>query len=638
MSKILTGVAIVAGVVAVVATGGAALAGAGAFLGMTASTLTAVSAIAGAVSAAASIAARATAKPPPVRGSLSQITIGRNMPMLCALGRTYSGGSMVHDVAYGPTLKKVPNPYRSMIFVWSIGLVTLEAVQADFQAIDSYYNGWLTVSTQAGAKPEATALSGPYGAIPDWGSDYRLSGMAAGIVTAKFDRDGKRFASGLPQFGAICKELPVYDCRQDDTYSGGSGNARAADEDTWVTGAATYNPSCHAASYALGRTENGKKVFGCGFDPDSIDWPAWTGFANVCDANGWQVNGLIWEPGSRWNNLRRICAAGGGVPLWVGGKLTVNYVSPKVAIDTIEASDIVEGTIRIPAMLRAKDRLNGIVPRYISEDHKWEMVQSDLVSIAEYVTADGEEREEEVGFELVSDKNQGAQLGAYQLVDQRELAPILLPLGPRFLRYSPGNTFSVGATLAADTGLPEGMLLTMVGRAIDPVSATVNGTFESETPEKHPFALGQTGSAPPIPTLFDPEAADIAAARTKQPAGYEEGLIKGSFTSGLTITATDTTATVSAHQRVYSNMVKDIDEFTITGLTAETAYSLYYDDPDLEGGDVTIVATTGSDSFNTPANPDRHRVGTVTTDVNGGGGTSGGGSTPPDWNGGGSIP
>jgi hypothetical protein len=313
MSSVFKPIAVVAGLVAAVAsipvTGGASIAGYAAL-----------------ISAGASIAASLTQKKPPVLGGTTDITIGSNMQTPYVMGRTYPRAALIHDVGYGPTTNDVPNPYRSFVFILSGGgpIEEIEAVQGDFSTIPfsgaaatGYYSGFLWKSTQLGAAPEAAALSGPHGAIPGWGSAYKLSGYPAMLLTLKHDRKGKVWSAGVPQWGAVVRGVLVYDQRQDDTYDGGSGDCRALEEDTYVGGEAAENPSCQGVTYALGRYQNGKKVFGCGFAVDAIDWPAWTEFANVCEANEWKIGGTIFEPGSRWGQagvrrrpaLRRLPAA-----------------------------------------------------------------------------------------------------------------------------------------------------------------------------------------------------------------------------------------------------------------------------------------------------------------------------------------
>lgn len=509
--KVLKVAGIVAGVVALAATGaGLALGAAAGIAGV--GSFASIATAASAVAALSQAGAQALQKKPPAQGSLSETLIGTNLPIPYVIGTTYTGGNLIHDVGYGGTLDGVPNPYRAMVYLWSLGPVQEVVPQVDFGAVGSYYSGFLSSTSQLGLTPEASALAGPYGAIPDWGSTYKLSGHAATLWSLKFDKKGKVFASGVPPLGALVTGPKAYDPRQDSTYPGGDGPCRPRDEDTYMGGEVPDNPGCAAVTYALGRYQNDKHVFGPGFEFDEIDWPAWIGFMNVCDENGWKADGTIYEgPGiSKWDNLKRICAAGGGEPVPAGGILSVIYNAPKVALDTISRDDLADGEINIPGSRPWRQRINTIVPRYRSADHRWEYVQSDAVAVGDYVTLDGEEKVTERQYDLVQDKDQAARLAAYELVNARELDPIMIPVKPRLMRYRIGDALEIGADLDDDTGLG-GRVVVITGREPDPLTGKVVLTVRTEDGDKHDFALGRTGTAPAVPNIPTGEDLDDLA-------------------------------------------------------------------------------------------------------------------------------
>jgi hypothetical protein len=494
------------------------------------------------IATVASVGSAILAKPPPAKGSVNQIQIGANMPSPYAMGRTYIGGNMVHEAGYGGSA----NPYKSFVLVWSVGgpIHSIESFQADFSPITfsggnavGYYQNFLYLSTSLGARPQATALAGPFGAIPGWGAASKMSGKTHGMITQKFDKKGKRFASGQPQYGVVGKWVLAYDPRKDSTYPGGSGTHRFDDEATWEW---TENPGLHAITYARGRYENGKKVFGCGYSKEGIDIPAFVAFANICDLNEWVAGGVIHEPGSRKDNLKYILEAGGAEPVF-GPKLSVRYQSPKLAADTIQADDLADGDYIIPAMLSWRDRVNSIVPKYRSPDHKWEYVQSDAITIAEYVTEDGEEKPVERQWSLVQDKDQVAQLASYALLDRREITGITLSLKPRFSAFKPGQILECGASLA-ELGLA-GLQLEILKKAVDPATAIVTLTLQTYTAGKHAFALGKTGTAPPTPAIVTAEQLDtiIAANRSGAPleVATEAALLTLEVEPGRTVIRTD---------------------------------------------------------------------------------------------------
>ena len=497
MSKVLRIVAVIAGVVAIVATGGAALAGAGTFLGASAGTLTTIAGIAGVVGAAASLGAQLLAKPPgpqSARGSVTQTILDQNALQPYVMGEGLVGGAVRHDVAYGATLSDVPNPYRWIPIVYSGGgPVQSITPYVDQGPIGAYYTGFLNIDTQLGDLPEATALVPPFGAAPGWTSASKLSGQAAIGWNYKFDKAGKVFGSGLPQMGAYGQWTKCYDPRLDSTFPGGSGAHRLGTESTYSW---TENPALCAATYAYGRYQNGKRTIGPGLPADAIDWVNIAAWANVCTANSWRLFGIVYEPGDRWNNIKDIAAAGGAIPVISGGVLSFHYSAPRISVDTITEADLSGEDMSVTAMASYRDRLNTVVPKYRSPDHNWELVNAEAIGIAAYIAEDGETKQAEWTFNFVKNKDQAAQLAHYVLADRRELQPIVISCNPWVRTLNPGD--------AVDLVLPSLGLNTqavILRREFNVESLTVQLTLVGETNAKHALALGRTGTAPPTPTL-----------------------------------------------------------------------------------------------------------------------------------------
>lgn len=491
MSKALKVIGTIAGAVALTL----AIPGAGAAIGLSAATTSTIAGVATLASGIANIAAQALYKPPPARGSVTNVLIAVDPPSPYVMGEGYFAGVLRHDVGYGATLKKVPNPYRLMVTVYSHGgPVQSISPRVELGVIGSYYNGFLYAATQLGACPEASALTPQFAGAPGWGAASKLSGQAAIAWNLKFDKDGKVFASGVPRLGAYGQWVKAYDPRKDSTFPGGSGAHRLGVETTYEW---TQNPALHAGTYAYGRYQNGKRVMGIGMPATGIDWVGIAGWANVCDANGWTIFGPVYEPGNRWENLREICAAGGCTPVFASGLIGWHYAAPRVALDTITDADIADENYSVTAMASWRDRLNTIVPKYISPDHDWQLIaDAEPVTIAEYVTEDGEEKKVEWPFNLVKNGDQASQLAAYKMVDSRELQPIVLPCLPRLRKYRPGECLHIDLPeLGLDT---DAVILT---RSFDPARMVVTLTLVGETPGKHDFALGRTATPPPTPAL-----------------------------------------------------------------------------------------------------------------------------------------
>lgn len=514
MSKTLTKVAIIAGAVALVATGvgavvGATAAAAAGSAGIGAVSLTSLATYASIAATVASVGAQVTAKKPAAKGSVNSVTIDTDALAPYLMGRTYYGGVLRHDVGYGATLNKVKNPYRGMVIVYSVAgpVEGLEGQYLDYQQIPfsgsaaaGYYSGFLYRDFRLGNSPD-TALAPFWSGMPNWGAAYKLSGKAAILWNLKFDKKAKRFASGVPIQGAVWKGVKCYDPRKDSTYPGGAGAHRIDSPATWQW---SECPGLHALKYALGSYQNGKKVFGVGLPPPGIMIEHFVQLANVCDANGWKVGGVIFEPGDRWANMKDILQAGGAEPLFIGGKLGLKINAPRVSLDVLTEADLADGDAEITAMQSWRDRRNGIIPKFRSEANKWDYVASDLVQVAAFVAEDGEEKNEERQYNLVQQGDQSAQLAGYDLYNGRERFPLKIPCKPRLRKYGPGDML----TLELPEHDLDGVDAVIVDREIDPATMVVTLTFMEETPGKHAAALALTGTAPPPPNLIDPSERD----------------------------------------------------------------------------------------------------------------------------------
>ena len=647
MSGVLAAVGKVAGVVATVA---ALIPGA-----------QPIAAAAAALALVANVGASITAQPPPARGTVNGISIGSDQPQPWLIGETYYGGNREHQIGYGPTLNKVPNPYAFIVDVYSGGgpVQGLVDAQADFVSLgipsgggnaSGYASGFLSASVQVGNVPEPSALASRWGGVPGWGGSYRMSGYAAIAWSLLFDRNGKVFASGVPQLGAIWRGQKVWDPRQDSTYTGGSGAQRwAVPSDTAghdaarATWAFSESPGLVALKYALGTFHRDprvsqstyQKVAGIGLPIDGVIVEDFVHLANVCDANGWKVGGVVFEPAistasTRWQNLKDILAAGGATPCFRGGRLGLKISAPRIALDTITAVDLADDEVSAASGLGWEERLNTLVPKYRSRDHKWEYVAStEPVQVAAYVDVDGEVKREERQYNLVQQKDQAAQLAAYELVDRRELGEIEIVVKPRLRRYGPGDLLIVDLP---EDGLAQ-MPCVILKRQPMPDRMAWRFTLMSETPGKHAFALGQTAVAPPIPMLrstadLDGVAAPVAGDR----AAFS--IVRQSVAYPLDSTA-DTITIQAFDATIDDGRVLSFPAQTITGLSPGNTYIVLWDMAAQTFVAVSAPALTESASSNyviirqmTTANADGTYPSEPTAPGGDGGGGYGGGGCP----------
>jgi hypothetical protein len=512
MAKALKTAAIIVGVAALaIGTAGAlAPVGTATFLGSLGVTAAAssVATVLGATAAALSFAAQVAMKKPSLSasasGSQERFTANKDQGVPYAMGRTAVAGFLNHQATWDYNGSK-NSAYRTMFGVWGGGgpYEALESFLVDGQPVTfangsatGAYANFMWLNTQLGAAPEARALApAPFMAsVPGWGSTAKMSGYAGFAWTLKFDPEGKKYPGGaVPKPLAVLKAAKVYDPRRDSTYPGGSGSCRALDEATYVW---SENPWLHALTWALGRWQNGKRVLGIGMALASIDMGAAVYAANVADANSWKLGGVVYSTDDKWDVLKKICAAGGGEPLQLGGTLSFRVDTPRVSLATITTDQII-GDPEITTTSRMKHRINGVIPTYRSEDHDWSLVPAAQVQIADYVAVDRRPRTRAMTWELVQSAEQVAELATYAIVNAREFGPIVLPLKLRWAGYKPGDCLTIASDLC---GLSN-QLAIVTKRHLDPATGAVTLTLRSETAEKHAYALGQSGTAPPTPGL-----------------------------------------------------------------------------------------------------------------------------------------
>lgn len=427
------------------------------------------------------------------------------------IGRTGTAGKIVHVMTTGAAHKNGHLAYKVVLSAGPIeGVESFSAngvpvAFAGDTAQTGKYLNQMWMRDDLGTKPQAANVPGGYDPAwtPEWTAAHKLSGLASAWWTMYFSPEA--YPTGTPPPMWVVLGPAVYDPRKDSTYPGGVGPQRADDETTWSF-AGRDNPYLQALTWCLGRRANGKLVHGAGVPLASIDVAAFVNGANIAEANGWTVGGEITSSDRKWEVLRAMLQAGGGVPAFTGGRLTCVVRAPRVSLRTVTGADIV-GPARITGGRPRRERFNRIVPQYRSEAHAWEMVAAGAVEVAEYIAADGgERRSREVVYPLVQDAEQVAQLAAYDIVDARELEPIVLPLKPLYAGYRSGDCLTVNEP---EIGLV-GQLVVIVGREIDLASGIVTLTCVSETPGKHDFALGRTGSPPPTPGLVGIDPTDLA--------------------------------------------------------------------------------------------------------------------------------
>ncbi len=573
------------------------------------------------------------------------------------LGDAYNGGNILYRFAYGDK-----NKYETIITHWSIGPVhSIDQLYVDQiargvtgQTVEIDDRGMMHEARQLGLCPEPTELN--VGPINPWGwtSQHKLSGKAATICTFEYDSSGSSTFESIPACGWRGKGVLCYDARLDSSYPGGNGPQRVNDQSTW---AFSRNPFVLGVTWCLGWRQNGKLVAGVGLPVTGLLLDQFVEASNIADANQWACGGVKSTTDDKWDVLTDILQAGGGEPMRLGALLGCVVKAPRVSLATITRDDLAQGDISITATTARRDRINTVSPRYWAEltstvstevnnnlelntSTTWAQQTGAPIVVDAYVTADGRQRRKQVDYALVQcfagqQPTQVAQLARYDIEDAREFGPINLPLKIRWMGYKPGDVVTVD--------LPEagliGQDIMLQSRSLEPSTGVVTITARSETAGKHAFALGQTTTPPPAPSLpanawslSVPGLAAVVSAATQNAILYS-WIVE--VTAGVAVIAAsaDGTVTIDANTRRYSDGHADVavDGATLTsGLAAGETRSIAYDDPGRGGGAVTYqLFADDNDAHASAANPGRHFVGYVTipasgTSTGGGGGVIGG--------------
>lgn len=656
MSKALKIAAIVVGVAAVVLTGGVALLGAPAvagFLGVSVATLATITTVLGVAATALNFAAAMTAPKPgfgSMKGAGSQLDFVADptagMPYV--MGNARIGESVVHEASWG-----AKNKFLGIVGVLSCAgpILAYDGLFADNTAVTfsggnatGYYHNFLYEQVQLGARPESAALTmtaPDASTMPDWGSDHKTSSLAtAGLILVADVDKGQVYSGGVPQLTHQVRGVLAYDPRLDST-NGGSGAQRPGGLTQAETSYAySENPWAHHGTYALGRWVNGVRVCGPGLPATSIDWASHIEAANIADANGWTISGAILSSDNKWNVLQSIAQAGGGYPVPAQAKLSCLVNTPRVSLETIEESHV-KGAVSVPQMAMRRDRLNGAIPKYREPTQGWQPIDGNIVRNADYLAADGGvTKTKEIELPLVSDKDQAAQLVAYEVANSRERSPIQVPLDLYWSQYKMGDCL----TLNLPSVLLDNQKCVVIGREIDAAAGIVTLTFRTEDDAKHTWALGVTGGTPSSATVATPHGGGDAGNMTTadiQTALRDTYPVFGGATINSSESGGVASVIVPNFSIEYSGGVAvAVTGTTIGGLAPSTTYYPYIEVTGIGDNAPTFgVETSYADALNSSAHPFRVYLNQqVTTPASGSGGTVSGGGYGGGYSGGGAIP
>lgn len=516
--KIIKTIGVVIGAVALVATGiGVAMGGLAAAASATATTFMTVGAIAGVASGVIGLGVSLFASRPSFGGQGNPLSFQTNPQsgLPYAIGRTRMSGLKID----GRTSSSKTDGTQNLLWLAALMSCTpahaIDQFKADNEVVtfdgsgaatSGNYAGFMAQKWALGAMPQTSAIAltvDGFG-FPGHGANTKLSGMVHAEWCLRYDPDGKHYAAGLTDPAWIGRWRKCYDPRKDSTYPGGSGAHRAGNEATYEW---TRNGPINALNWAMGHYANGKLVCGIGAPMETIRVSDFVAAANVADANGWGCGGVEYTTDSKWDIFKRMLAAGGAVPTKAGAMIGCRVKTPRVSLGTIEEEDFLDELTYVATKPR-RERFNTVLPRYVSEAHDWQVITGSEVSVPALVTADSGKRTKGIDFPLVQAEvgqagydgdKQAGQLAAYEIVDSRE-ASIECTVKPRWIGLRVGDC--VVLNKPSDGIVNQKVILT--GVTLDPARGVLKLSAETETDSKHAFALGQTTTPPPAPTLSVP--------------------------------------------------------------------------------------------------------------------------------------
>lgn len=296
MSKVLKVVGAIAGVVAIVASGGLGAAVGAAVtnaLGVSAATLTLVSA---GLSIGASLLAKRPSAPQGSPEGVNRLraNIDVRTPRKTVVGIT----AMATDIR-DEEFTDNQTYFSRFIVCASHKVQSIDEIWFDDKkawsasgGVTGDFAGYLTVAAiTEGNSGNAINISARMG------STRRYTGLAYVHLRYKLTGNDKKTSSPFAQsittrITVRGKAALIYDPRLDSTVAGGTGSHRADDQATWAwSDDACRNPALVMLFYLLGWQINGKLAVGKGIPPERIDLASFAVAANICDESVTKIGG-----------------------------------------------------------------------------------------------------------------------------------------------------------------------------------------------------------------------------------------------------------------------------------------------------------------------------------------------------------
>lgn len=448
------------------------------------------------------------------------------------------------------------------------------------------YTGYITVENNLGTDAQ-TASSLLTTDIPGvWPSTATLAGHAYTVLKIKFNPD--LFSDfSMENIRVQLKGRKVLDPR---------------------TGTTAYsrNPVLCIRDYLT------NSRFSLGVPSASMNDTFNNGQANICDETitnkdastevRYGMNGtftLDTEPG---RTIQEMVASMAGSISYVGGKWNIRagaWRPPMVALD----DDDLRGTITAKHALGRRELANGIKGRFF-ETTQWQTTSYPAYAPADLLLEDGSTRLwQNVDFQFVTSASQAQRIAKIALNIIRKQKRIVLPCKLVAYQLIPGDTFKFTHShfnWTEKTFSVERVELAIEKQDQNDVIVGVNIHAREEDAGVYYWnatADESTFAAVPSPTF--PNAADA----TTGPGALALSQ-NGSFTYRPTsnpVTAADVGANITVSiaaftMRIQSVGDKSVSSGSVTALSFDTLYYIYYDDEPMQGGGVTYAAATAKET------------------------------------------
>jgi len=429
-----------------------------------------------------------------------------------AYGRVGCAGVINYRVAYDAT-----NRYQSLFCTVSAGPIqSFVSFAADDtvttfdgtlnKSVDGDHVGFMWLKRNLGAQPQ-TALTSPTGAgagiaAPGWGSSHKLNGLASYVLTMFENSKLTEYQGGIVKPLHVIEGVFGWDPRLDSTYPGGSGSCRLLIPSTWGW---IDEGAIAALNWAIGRWagDSGGGTYGVpyacsliggiGSSLDGIDVASFVNAANVADANNWKIAAYPTTKDDKYAVLTNLLQASGAVPSRKAGKIScITIAEEQASVVTVTAADTA-GPVEVALGQSRLVRINTVLPKFLSEDHRWQMVQAGPVTNAAWVAEDGGKRSRGLDYPYVPHADQAAQLAYYDIANAREPITGTVPFKSHLRQVAPGDCF----TFEEPGFLLDGVKVKCLRRSYDPMTGVVRIAFRQETDAKHTDAYEQTGTTPP---------------------------------------------------------------------------------------------------------------------------------------------